>query len=326
MKTTEKPRAEPRSKKNWTKEEECYLMDKWGTVSIPSLAKNLGRSVDAVICRRQKLGCGPHLESDHRVSLNQLMLALYGGCEMGTYTTSRLVREGLPIHWHRTKTDRFRVVDMEEFWKWAEQNRMILDFSRFEEFSLGKEPVWVKEKRKADFERNQQVGRHNTAWTKSEDEKLKRMLSRHQYGYRELAKELRKTEGAVKRRIIDLQIKDRPVKSKNRMWTEPEIEILCDMVEKGYSWEQIAEKLDRSALATRGKYERLMNPAYMKRYYRGNDTEHQDIYSMKPSEVLARHKVMQDVKFSEAPPDDTIITKIQGEINAERKQRLRPAI
>lgn len=78
--------------------------------------------------------------------------------------------------------------------------------------------------------------------------------------------------------------------------------------------------------ATRGKYERLMNPAYMKRYYRGNDTEYQDIYSMKPSEVLARHKVMQDVKFSEAPPDDTIITKIQGEINAERKQRLRPAI
>lgn len=143
-----------------------------------------------------------------------------------------------------------------------------------------------------------------TPLSKSEDEKLRRMLLKHQYGYRELARELRKTEGAVKRRICDLQIKERPVKSKTRMWTEPEVEILCGMVEKGYSWEQIAEKLDRSALATRGKYERLMNPAYMKRYYRGNGTEYQDIYSMKPSEVLARHKAMQDVKFSEAPDDN----------------------
>ena len=218
------------------------------------------------------------------------------------------------------------MVDLKEFWQWAEQNRMILDFSKFEELSLGAEPEWVKEKRKADFERGQQVGRHNTSWTKSEDEKLRRMLSKHQYGYRELARELRKTEGAVKRRICDLQIKERPVKSKTRMWAESEVEVLCDMVEKGYSWEQIAEKLDRSALATRGKYERLMNPAYMKRYYRGNDTEYQDIYSMKPSEVLARHKAMQDVKFSEAPPDDTIITKIQGELNAEYKQRFRSAV
>lgn len=218
------------------------------------------------------------------------------------------------------------MVDLKEFWQWAEQNRMILDFSKFEELSLGAEPEWVKEKRKADFERGQQVGRHNTSWTKSEDEKLKRMLSRHQYGYRELAKELRKTEWAVKRRIIDLQIKERPVKSKTRMWAESEVEVLCDMVEKGYSWEQIAEKLDRSALATRGKYERLMNPAYMKRYYRGNGTEYQDIYSMKPSEVLARHKAMQGVEFSEAPPDDTIITKIQGELNAEYKQRFRSAV
>ena len=110
------------------------------------------------------------------------------------------------------------------------------------------------------------------------------------------------------------------------MWTESEVEVLCDMVEKGYSWEQIAEKLDRSALATRGKYERLMNPAYMKRYYRGNGTEYQDIYSMKPSEVLARHKAMQGVEFSEAPPMTLIITKIQGELNAEYKQRLRPAV
>ena len=200
MKTTEKPRAEPktdrrlkpapRAKKNWTPEEDAFLQDKWGSLSIPALARKLGRSVSAIDNRRRRLGCGAHLEN-----------TIYGTKSMESYITGRLIKAGLPVHWHRTNVCRFQVVDLKEFWQWAEQNRMILDFSKFEELSLGAEPEWVKEKRKADFERGQQVGRHNTSWTKSEDEKLRRMLSKHQYGYRELARELRKTEGAVKRRI-----------------------------------------------------------------------------------------------------------------------------
>lgn len=309
MKMAEKPRAEPktdqklkpapRAKKNWTKEEEDYLMDKWGTISIPSLAKNLGRSVDAVICRRQKLGCGAHLENDHRVSLNQLMLALYGG-SMGTYTVSRLVREGLPTHWHKTKMNRFKVVDMDEFWTWAEQNRMILDFSRFEEFSLGKEPDWVKEKRRADFEKYRKVGRHNEEWAKAEEAKLRYLLKKHEYTYQDLMKELRKSEGAIKRRIAHLGIKERPVRVPSRAWSEKDIETLCTMLEKGYDWALISAEIGRSALACRGKYERLVNPFYTKRYYRGNgSTDYQGIHDVKPAEVLARYKAMQRVDFQE---------------------------
>lgn len=277
MKTAEKPRAEPktgrkpkpapRAAKTWTPEEDAFLQDKWGTLSIPIIAKQLGRSVGAINNRRYHLGCGAHLENDHRVN----------HC-------------------------RFQVVDLEEFWKWAEDHKDIMDFSRFEEYSLGKEPAWVKVKRRADFEKLQSQGAHNEVWATTIDQKLKRMLSQHKYTYRDLSKELSRSEGAIKRRILDLGLKERPVRNKTRMWTEEEVETLCEMAEKGYDWEQIAEKLDRSALATRGKYERLMNPAYMKRYYRGNGTEYQDIYSMKPSEVLARHKVMQGVEFTEAPP------------------------
>lgn len=92
MKTAEKPRAEPtkterhpvpapRAKRVWTADEEAYLQDKWGSISVKSLAKNLGRSENAIIVRAQRLGCGAHLESDVRISLNQLMLALYGGAQ-----------------------------------------------------------------------------------------------------------------------------------------------------------------------------------------------------------------------------------------------------
>lgn len=328
MKTAEKPRAEskmgrkpkpaPRAAKAWTPEEDAFLQDKWGTLSIPIIAKQLGRSVGAINNRRYRLGCGAHLENDHRVSLNQIIITLYGVKNMGTYATGRLLREGLPVHWHRVNHCRFQVVDLEEFWKWAEDHKDLLDFSRFEEYSLGKEPAWVKVKRRADFEKLQSQGAHNEVWTTTIDQKLKRMLSQHKYTYRDLSKELSRSEGAIKRRILDLGLKERPVRNKTRMWTEEEVETLCEMAEKGYDWGQIADKLGRTALATRGKYERLLNPSYMKRYYRGSaPMDYQGIHNIKPSEVLARHKVMQGVEFTEAP-DENYYSKI-NEIEQHRK-------
>lgn len=128
----------PNKKKIWTKAEEDYLQDKWGTLSVKGLAKNLGRSENAIIVRAQRLGCGAHLESDVRISLNQFMEALYGGKNMLGYTSDRLIRNGLPVKWHRVKKNR--------------------------------------------------------------------------YTYSELAQELRHSEGAIKRRILDLGIKTRPVR------------------------------------------------------------------------------------------------------------------
>lgn len=149
----------PRKKKQWTEKEEAYLQDKWGTVSIKGLAKSLGRSENAIIVRAQRLGCGAHLAGDTRISLNQLMLAIYGKNMLG-YTSDRLIRYGLPVKWHVVKKNRFRVIDIDAFWKWAEDNKSILDFSRFEKYSLGAEPDWVNVKRKADYKKLQLHGQH----------------------------------------------------------------------------------------------------------------------------------------------------------------------
>lgn len=105
----------PRKKKQWTEKEEAYLQDKWGTVSIKGLAKALGRSENAVVVRAQRLGCGAHLAGDTRISLNQLMLAIYGKNMLG-YTSDRLIRYGLPVKWHVVKKNRFRVIDIDAFW------------------------------------------------------------------------------------------------------------------------------------------------------------------------------------------------------------------
>lgn len=152
----------PRKKKQWTEKEEAYLQDKWGTVSIKGLSKALGRSENAIIVRAQRLGCGAHLAGDTRISLNQLMLAIYGKNMLG-YTSDRLIRYGLPVKWHVVKRSRFRVIDIDAFWKWAEDNKSILDFSRFEKYGLGAEPDWVDVKRKADYKKLQLHGQHKTS-------------------------------------------------------------------------------------------------------------------------------------------------------------------
>lgn len=167
----------PRKKKQWTEKEEAYLQDKWGTVSIKGLSKALGRSENAIIVRAQRLGCGAHLAGDTRISLNQLMLAIYGKNMLG-YTSDRLIRYGLPVKWHVVKKNRFRVIDIDVFWKWAEDNKSILDFSRFEKYSLGAEPDWVDVKRKADYKKLQLHGQHkyepnatNQRWHSEEDQR-----------------------------------------------------------------------------------------------------------------------------------------------------------
>lgn len=104
------------------------------------------------------------------------------------------------------------MIDIEDFWKWAEKNKSLLDFSRFDKYTLGAEPDWVDEKRKADFKKLQLHGQHNAAWTKAEDDRLRYLLEKNRYTYSELAQELRHSEGAIKRRILDLGIETRPVR------------------------------------------------------------------------------------------------------------------
>ena len=229
---------------------------------------------------------GAHLQSDSRVTLNELLATIYG-YEVGGYTKNKLIQEGMPVKKHKVKNNSFMVIDLEEFWKWVEEDKDRMDFSNFEPYSLGAEPEWVSAKRKIDYDKRQRIGHHNQQWTKLEDQKLKRMIESQRYSYSDIAKELKHSEGAVKRRMHDLGIKLKPPRSPTKMWTKEEEMRLLDMKEAGYDWSQIGEKLDRTALACRGKYERMQNPLYMKRYYRDKrgKYEYNGIKDLSPDQI-----------------------------------------
>lgn len=140
-----------------------------------------------------------------------------------------------------------------------EKNKHMIDFSKVERLSLGPEPEWVEKKRKADQIKKLRVPKpHNTPWSKDDEAKLIWMLKQFKYTYPEIATELNRTQGAVKRRIYDLGLKARPVRLPNHnKYTKEDERIIVEMLEKGYCFEEIANRLNRSSLGVRGKAERM---------------------------------------------------------------------
>ena len=223
---------------------------------MKTIAQHLNRTADAIQIRASKLKLGPFLSSGEYVTLNKFLNELVGTYRGKTYTINQWKEKGLPIRTKKVKNNSFKVIYLNDFWDWAEKNRSLINFYKLEPLVFGKEPEWLDEQRKADIENNYFK---KTPWTKSDDWYLETLLNQYKYTYREISLKLQRTEGAIKRRVIDLNIKARPVKMSNHNpWTKEETDILIDLYNKGYSRNTYANYINRSAQACGGKIERLI--------------------------------------------------------------------
>ena len=238
--------------KKWTSEEIVYLEDSWGKRTIKSIAYKLGRSKSAVIQKSVNLGLGAYLESGEYITWNQLIGALGITSGNGYMSTSWIKNKEFPIKYKTVLNNKFKVVYLEDFWRWADKNRSMINWSKVEKNILGAEPEWATMQRKSDFLKNAKV--KYTPWTKEEDQYLKDLLKKFKYSYQDLSKTLHRTEGAIQRRISDLKIKERPLKADNHIkWTEEEYIKLADMIKKRLSYELMSEELGKSSKAIRGR-------------------------------------------------------------------------
>ena len=242
--------------KTWTQEEERYLEEHWGTVSIPGLAKHLGRTVNAIKVRAFRMGLGGMLDAGDYVTFNQLMLTITDNSQSYSYQMKSWVKNrGLPVHTKRVDKCTWRVVYLEEFWRWAEKHRSFIDFSKLEPLALGKEPGWVPEQRRKDYQAF--ALQRKDPWTPDEDSRLKMLLKQQKYGYAELSEILRRSEGAIIRRCRDLGLKERPVRAdnhgKDNAWTDAHFQLLADGIRHGDSYPVIGKAVGRSEKAVRGK-------------------------------------------------------------------------
>lgn len=233
-----------RAVKKWTDKEIEFLEKYWGSKTNESLEKALGRTINAIRIKAKNLGLGSSLEYGDLVTVNQLSKVFHIDCKV------------IKKHWIdkcglKAKTIRYgkrviRKIRIDRFWEWAEQHKQVISFAHFERGSLGLEPVWVDEKRRADQKDPTKVECYRK-WTNEEDVMLLAHTKSQRYTYKDLALFFNRTEGAISKRLDILASQYRPVSLDNMIkWTDDECEKLSNLYRKGYSAPAIAKCIGKS--------------------------------------------------------------------------------
>lgn len=236
------------NKRKWTNEEIIYLEDSWGTVSIKTMAKKLNRTELGIINKARKLKLGSFVSAGDLISINQLLIAIGQGNSY-SWVKEKYIDNGLPVISKTISSKKVLKVKLDDFWKWVEQNKNVVNFARFEKGALGVEPEWVDEKRRADSI-NPSKHNSNRAWSNSDDILLISKVKSYRYSYKDLAVEFNRTEAAIKRRLYDLNVPYRPIPlDKQIKWTNEENEKMINLHKRGYDNYSIAKELNKTHLS-----------------------------------------------------------------------------
>ena len=236
----------------WTEEDINYLEEKWGSVSVDIIAKKLNRTIVSVRKKASALKLGKWINNTQYIKFKDLIISLgYSRSGYG-YLKNKLKELGFPVLVKKVSKMKIEVVDIEEFWEWAEKNKSELNFANFNDGALGKEPSWVKEKRKAD-QMNPAKVNVKKRWTKEEDNLLIAKVKSNTYTYKMLSEDLSRTETAIKRRLMDLNVPYRPIPEGWKPWSEEEENKALTLKEKGYDCFAIGRILGRTQMSVDDK-------------------------------------------------------------------------
>jgi len=240
---------------HWTEEDDRYLSDNWGTVSIIRMAKKINCSIGAVQRRAGKLKLGSYVKASDLITITDLATALLGKNihDQSTQIRNRWVKLGLPVHKRKINKRVLLMINIEEFWEWLGKNRSAINLSKLERGTLGKEPDWVDEKRKSDSIAPQ---KKHCAWKKSDDDILKLMILNNE-SLDAISKRLERSAAAINSRVFELRLKLRPERQDKKFWTEEEDRILEKVMSSGQGYFKAAMLLNRSQESCHGRCKRL---------------------------------------------------------------------
>lgn len=232
----------------WSDEEELYLQEHWGSKSATLISKHLERPYGAVRRKAVELGLlVPTLHYDG-ITVRQLSAVLGVSCST---TKSWIQNYSFPAKQKVfSKKQRIFVVGYDDFWKWAESYKHLVNFAKLEPLILGKEPEWVKGKRIIDKKKFME----RRPWTDRDKAHLISLVNAYRYTYPEIAAILKRPESSIKRKLLDLNIKARPLSlDKHIKYTDDELTMILTFMKKGYSFNAIADTLNESQLKNRHK-------------------------------------------------------------------------
>lgn len=233
------------TRKNWTKEEEEILKELWGDKTPSSIAKKLKRTETAIVIRAKRLKLGPYCQE--YLTFNNIadLVGMDPHCISETWKN-----KGLKYKKYKNKY----LVKVENLLKFMKENQDLWDSRKLEPLIFGKEPKWLKEKRK--FDKTQPKNKF-VKWTPTQDNMLITYLRK--YNYEEIGELLGRSRSSIERRVARLKEKGKLPKNIMVPWTEKEDKYLIEMDKMGVKDTEIAYNLGRDVLHVRDHRRNLKN-------------------------------------------------------------------
>lgn len=138
-----------KNKSVWLIDEELLLDDLWGIKPIEKIAETLNRSVSSIRNKAYELGLGSQIENNYEGLTIKMICQLFN-VQINTVTIN-WVSLGLKMK-KRSISQRksYYYVEIKDLLDFLEKNQNIWDSRVLGEYTFGKEPQWLKEKRKND--------------------------------------------------------------------------------------------------------------------------------------------------------------------------------
>ncbi|MBJ8108972.1 sigma-70 family RNA polymerase sigma factor [Bacillus cereus group sp. N6] len=190
----------------WTEKDIEFLENSIGVYSFDRIAKKLGKTPLAVESKAEKLGISNTKLASGFITVHELAQCL-GVC-------SKVVKKftennGLPT----TQRD-FRIkkkhgtkrlltyIDIDNFWKWAEGNKDLINWYQLPKYALTPEPEWLEERRKEDY---QKWLKRPRPWTPEQDAQLWHLFYVEGKPQKEIGEIMHRTKNGVEKRLKRLR-------------------------------------------------------------------------------------------------------------------------
>lgn len=168
-------------RREWTELEEKVMRSRYQYQTVAKTAQMLNRSISSVKHKAAKMGL-----SHYNDKLSAKAVAKAFNTEISS--VKRWIKKfGLTAKKVNIGNYYTYYIDVKKFWIWAEANKTIINWSKYELKSLVPEPIWVNE-----VVLNYQTVRHRQRITPDEIARIKFLICRGK-SYTEIAKEMQRS-------------------------------------------------------------------------------------------------------------------------------------
>ena len=179
--------------RRWTKEEENYLVEKWGKIKVSSISKKLNRTEGSIKRKAVRLNLGVQMQW---YSVNEVAY-MFG---FSRRKVIFLIETG-KINYLRDKTKKKRyMVDEDSLVKFMKEYQNLWDTRKLKINILRNNPNWFKEKETSD--KNIYIKRYNH-WSEYE---TKTLIDKYHKGWtlEAIAEEIGRSKCSVKNKLVKI--------------------------------------------------------------------------------------------------------------------------